>query len=152
MLTDGSLRGAVRLMADVLWTVVAESGSPDQAFAAAKAAAAQRGDVDDGIAVRTQFTLLDPTTLFPSDGFAAARAEDRLGTWVQPGAQPVIGPRSPVCWALCIRPQQPGASRLLFFGTRTPCALAARNVTLPLPTAPSNPADFRQGNEDGAPL
>jgi hypothetical protein len=129
-------------MAEVLWTVVAEAGSPDRAFDLAKQAAQQRGDVEDGIAVRTQYVVLD-SVLFPSDQFAAARAEDRLGTWVQPGAQPVIGPRSPVCWALKIRPQGRGQSRLLFFGTRTPSTKAAANVILPLPTAPSQPENHR---------
>lgn len=128
---------------EALWTVVSEAGSADRAFELAKQAAKRRGDIDDGIYVRTQFTLLDPTTLFPSDHFAAARAEDRLGTWVQPGAQPVIGPRSPVCWALRIKPQQVGQSRLIFFGTRTPSEKAAKNVVVPLPTAPSGPDGTR---------
>jgi hypothetical protein len=128
---------------EALWTVVSEAGSAERAFDLAKQAAKQRGDVEDGIYVRTQFTLLDATTLFPSDQFAAARAEDRLGTWVQPGAQPVIGPRSPVCWALRIKPQRLGQSRLLFFGTRTPSDRAGKNIVLPLPTAQSNLDDFR---------
>lgn len=128
---------------EALWTVVSEAGSAERCFELAKQAAQQRGDVEDGIFVRTQFTLLDPTTLFPSDQFAAARAEDRLGTWVQPGAQPVIGPRSPVCWALRVKSQRLGQTRLLFFGTRTPSETAAKNVVMPLPTAPSGPDGTR---------
>jgi len=137
-------------VAEVLWTVTAEAGSADRCFEAAKLAAQQRRDVEDGIFVRQQYVILD-STIYPNDQFAAARAEDRMGTWVQPGAQPVIGPRSPLCWALRIRPRGLGQTRLLFFGTRSPNALAAPNITLPLPTAPSNPADSRRGNEDGAP-
>ena len=131
-------------MAVFLWTEVAEGSSPDFAFAAARAQAQQRGDVEQGIFRRTTYQILD-NTIFPSDRFAAARAEDRVGTWPQPGQDPVIGPYSPHCFALKIKPQRPGHTRIMFFGLRN---TQGPTVQLPLPTAPSNPADFRPWDQD----
>jgi hypothetical protein len=132
-------------MGVALWMEVAEAPSADRCFEAARAAAQRRGDVEEGIFPRNQWRYLD-NTLFPADQFAAARAEDYCGTWIQPGEanlQPVLGPRSPFCYALKIKPLKPGQTRLLFFGHRRGPYSGPR-IQLPLPTAPSNPDDFRK--------
>lgn len=90
-----------------LFTVITEAHSNDAAFAAA-----QQSPVMGG---RIFYSLIDGTTVFPSDKHALLRAEDYVGVQPQDDRVYLAGDRSNTVWALRIHAPT-GIKRLLFFG------------------------------------
>lgn len=88
-----------------LFTVIAEGPTDASAFADA-----QRNPL---LAGRIHFSLIDPTTFFPSDKHAFVRAEDYFGVQPQEGPS-LAGAGMNTVFALRIH--APVGRRLLFFG------------------------------------
>jgi len=94
-------------MALRMFTVISEGASDDRAFWAAQQNPLLMG--------RERYELLDPTTLFPSDMHARARAEDMFGVQPQESQVSIAGEKTNTVWAVRIISDR-GVKRLLFFG------------------------------------
>lgn len=91
-----------------MFSVIAEAPTAALAFASA-----QRSEL---LAGRLSYSMIDPTTVFPSDKHALTRAEDYFGVQPQEGPSPA-GAGMNMVFALRIHAPV-GVHRLLFFGLR----------------------------------
>jgi hypothetical protein len=97
-------------MGAYMFSVIAEAGSDDYAFALAKAAQPEL------LLGRDRYVILDGRILYPSDRHSYERAEDVFGVQPQAGVPSIAGPGMNTCWAQRILPLQNGRRRLHFFG------------------------------------
>ena len=92
-----------------LFTVYAEAGSDDRAFAQAQQNPAMAG--------RARYEVLD-SVLFPSDHHAFLRAEEIFGVQPQADKVYIAGTDTNTVWAIRVIPRAVGQKRLMFFGLR----------------------------------
>ncbi len=94
----------------IMFTIFAEAGSDDLAFALAQQQPAMLG--------RVRYEILDNTTIYPSDAHAFKRAEYTFGPVPQADKVYIAGQNTNTVWAVRVHTTTKGTRRLMFFGLR----------------------------------